>query len=84
MTETEEKLSHLLSHWAEHSDAHVENYRVWAARAREGGLLQVAEAMDQAVMASEETGRALRKAAGFLVRENRPGSLISSRKASDT
>jgi len=69
MAETEEKLAHLLSHWVEHNEAHLENYRVWAGRARAAELLQVAEALDRAVAAAEETGRALQGAAHVLVRK---------------
>lgn len=66
MAETEEGLSHLLSHWVDHHEAHLENYRVWADRAREAGLNLVAEALDRAVTAGAETARALRDAAEAL------------------
>jgi len=69
MPETEAKLSHLLSHWVEHHEAHLENYRLWARRAREAGLLQAADALDRAVATGMETASALRGAAQALARE---------------
>ncbi len=69
MLETEAKLSHLLAHWVEHHEAHLENYRTWASRAREAGLEQVADALDRAVATGVEAARALRDAAKALDRE---------------
>jgi len=68
MSETKAKLSHLLSHWVEHHEAHLENYRLWARRAREAGLMLAADALDQAVATGTETASALRSAAQALDR----------------
>lgn len=66
MTDTAAKLAHLLPHWAEHNDAHVQTFRDWARRARGEGLDAVAAALDEAVQQVELATEALSRAAGAL------------------
>ena len=68
MSETSNKLEHLLSHWVEHNEAHLQNYRDWADRARVAGLNEVADALDRAVTTAADSGRALQAAGEALAR----------------
>ncbi len=68
MSETESKLAHLLPHWVEHNDAHLDGYRKWADRARQDGLDAVAEELDAAIENIGRANDALRRA-----RERLPG-----------
>ena len=49
------KLAHLLPHWVEHNDSHVEQLEEWAAKAREAGLGAAAREIEAA-------GRAMKQA----------------------
>ena len=53
------RLAHLVPHWIEHNDAHVEQLEEWAEKAREAGLGAVAEEIEVA-------GRAMREANAHL------------------
>ncbi|WP_025322643.1 hypothetical protein [Deferrisoma camini] len=57
-----DKLSHLLPHWLEHNASHADTYRQWARRAREAGLGDVADHLEQAVAEAQALGRALEAA----------------------
>jgi len=43
------KLRILLSHWIEHNEEHAERFREWAEKAREMGLEEVAQRIEEAV-----------------------------------
>jgi alcohol dehydrogenase YqhD (iron-dependent ADH family) len=43
------KLRILLPHWIEHNDEHAASFREWAERARELGLGEVAQRIEEAV-----------------------------------
>jgi rubrerythrin len=43
-----EKLKKLLEHWLSHNVDHAENYRKWAAIAREEGMEQAAAILEEA------------------------------------
>ncbi len=42
MTELE-KLKHLIKHWMEHNDAHVQTYKEWASKAGSLGKPELSE-----------------------------------------
>ncbi len=60
--EVAEKLHHLLLHWVEHNEAHLETYREWAERAQGEGLETAAAQLREAIQAVEAANRALRTA----------------------
>jgi hypothetical protein len=69
MTEelSHENLSHLIEHWIEHNDTHVENYKEWAQKAKLDGFLEASENMLDAANKIKEANEYLRKAkAGLL------------------
>ena len=43
------KLCILLPHWIEHNGEHAESFREWAGKAREMGLAEVAQRIEEAV-----------------------------------
>lgn len=45
---TKEKLVKLMDHWIAHNQDHAKTYKTWAARAREEGLDNVADLLEQA------------------------------------
>ena len=59
---TVDKLRVLLPHWIEHNNSHKAEFVKWAASAREEGLGEVADLIDKAVAAMDETDGALSKA----------------------
>jgi len=69
MPDTASKLAHLLPHWVEHSEAHLEGYRHWAARARAAGMEPVAAALEEAIAAGERAAEALGRASAHLVKK---------------
>ena len=60
--ETEQKLAHLLPHWVEHNQAHLDTYRQWADKAAKAGLTEVAENMEEAIEAVQQANAALERA----------------------
>ncbi len=64
--EIAERLSHLVPHWIEHNESHVEQLEEWAARAREAGLTQAAEEIGAAAGAMREATAALHRARAAL------------------
>ncbi|GAB4279504.1 MAG: hypothetical protein Kow0092_35290 [Deferrisomatales bacterium] len=56
------RLAHLLPHWIEHNEAHLDTYREWARRARDAGLEAALDALDQAVVEIARANEALRRA----------------------
>jgi molecular chaperone GrpE (heat shock protein) len=56
------KLRALLPHWIEHNEEHAASFREWAARAREHGQEDVAEAIAQAAQRMEDVNAALERA----------------------
>ena len=43
-----EKVSVLVHHWISHNDEHAEEYRKWAEKLEEEGLVEIAEPIRQA------------------------------------
>lgn len=66
--DTESRLAHLVPHWIEHNDSHVEQLEEWAKKAREAGLGTVAEEIETAVREMKEANECLGNA-----REKLPG-----------
>ena len=69
MTEelSHENLSHLIEHWIEHNETHIENYMEWAQKAKLDGFLEASENMLDAANKIKETNEYLSKAkAGLL------------------
>jgi len=58
----EEKLNTLFSHWIDHNDSHKDNFISWASKAREAGLNEVADSLDQAGSLSDQVTQNLKKA----------------------
>ncbi len=62
----EEKLLTLFSHWIDHNDSHKDNFISWASKAREAGLGQVADALDEAGALSQDVTEKLKAALAAL------------------
>lgn len=61
MTELE-KLRHLLGHWIEHNDAHIETYREWASKAGALGEHELSDVLDQIAGDSKKLNALFHKA----------------------
>lgn len=57
--DTRSRLAHLVPHWIEHNDSHVEQLEEWAKKAREAGLGAVAEEIETAVRAMKQANEHL-------------------------
>jgi hypothetical protein len=69
MTEelSHENLSHLIEHWIEHNETHIDNYKEWAQKAKLDGFLEASENMLDAANKIKEANEYLSKAkAGLL------------------
>ena len=60
------KLQVMLEHWIDHSDSHGENYREWAAKARDAGEEEIAREIHLAIDASDEAKKHLQRAKAIL------------------
>jgi hypothetical protein len=56
------KLHHLLAHWIEHNDSHLETYREWEGLASKAGLESAAGALAEAIRSVEAANESLRRA----------------------
>ena len=56
------KLSHLLTHWVEHNDAHAQTYREWAEKAVGEGFPSAGAEIKRAIEAVEAASACLRAA----------------------
>jgi hypothetical protein len=56
-----QKLTHLVPHWIEHNDSHVEQLATWATQAREAGLGEVAGGIETAARAMKQATGALQE-----------------------
>ena len=61
MTELE-KLKHLILHWIEHNDAHVNTYSEWVLKADALGEKEVSEILSKVVVESRKQGELFKKA----------------------
>ena len=69
MTEelSHENLSHLIDHWIEHNETHIQNFTEWAQKAKVDGFLEASENMLDAANKIKEANEYLSKAkAGLL------------------
>ena len=57
-----ENLSHLIEHWIEHNESHIESFREWAQRAKKDGFLQASEDIFEAAKKIEEANDYLNRA----------------------
>jgi hypothetical protein len=64
--EDRERLRHLLEHWAEHNEGHLETYREWAGKAGSLGVEGLEEVLKDIIDGTVKTGELLRKAKGLL------------------
>jgi rubrerythrin len=61
MTELE-KLKHLLKHWTEHNDAHINTYSEWASKAESLGEKELADILHKIVEESKRLNSLFNKA----------------------
>ncbi len=57
-----ENLSHLIEHWIEHNESHIQSFREWAQKAKKDGFLEAAEDILEAANKVEEANDYLNKA----------------------
>jgi len=57
-----DKLQMLLEHWLQHNKGHGAEYQKWAEVARQAGLDETAELIEQAIASLEHADKALAKA----------------------
>jgi hypothetical protein len=57
-----ENLSHLIEHWIEHNESHIQSFREWAQKAKKDGFLEAAEHILEAANKVEEANDYLNKA----------------------
>ena len=58
----EQKFEKLLGHWIDHNDSHKDTFFIWAGRAKEAGLTEVADNIEKAGQLSEDVTRQLKDA----------------------
>jgi hypothetical protein len=64
--EVSDRLSHLLPHWIEHNEAHVQQLQEWVQKARAAGMVEVADAIGAAAEALGQANARLAEAKGML------------------
>ncbi|MCO5383797.1 MAG: hypothetical protein NHB15_18390 [Methanosarcina barkeri] len=57
-----DNLSHLIEHWIEHNDSHIQSFREWAQKAKKDGFLEASEDILEAATKIEEANEYLNKA----------------------
>ena len=57
-----DKLAHILHHWIEHIEAHIEEYRKWAITAEKEGMKEVNKNIMEAIKGVEEANASLNNA----------------------
>ena len=57
-----DKLRHLLKHWMEHNDAHVNTYDEWARKAEDMGEKELSEILEQITRESRKLNALFQKA----------------------
>lgn len=60
--EDEKRLAILIRHWIEHNESHQEEYRKWAKRAEELGLLAIKVKMEEAIERLHQCNLSLQEA----------------------
>ncbi len=62
MMTDKDKLAHILHHWIEHNEAHIEEYRKWAMTAEKEGLGEVNRYIMEAIKGVEGANASLHNA----------------------
>lgn len=57
-----DNLSHLIEHWIEHNESHIQSFREWAQKAKKDGFLEASEDILEAATKIEEASEYLNKA----------------------
>jgi hypothetical protein len=57
-----EKLKHLIKHWIEHNNAHIQTYSEWAEKAESFGEKDLPVLFDQIIVKSRELNGLFKKA----------------------
>ena len=57
-----DKLAHILHHWIEHNEAHIEEYRKWATTAEKEGMKEVNKYIMEAIKGIEDANASLQNA----------------------
>ena len=57
-----DKLAHILHHWIEHNEAHIEEYRKWATIAEKEGMKDVSKYIIEAIKGVEVANASLHNA----------------------
>jgi len=57
-----DNLSHLIEHWIEHNESHIQSFREWAQKAKKDGFLEASEDIFEAADKMEEANKRLHKA----------------------
>lgn len=57
-----DNLSHLIEHWIEHNESHIQSFREWALKAKKDGFLEASEDISEAANKIEEANKHLNKA----------------------
>ena len=57
-----DKLKHLLKHWLEHNDAHINTYEEWAQKAETMGEKDISEILKQITDESRKLNNLFQKA----------------------
>lgn len=57
-----EKMEKLLTHWIHHNQDHVQNYRKWADKAMEEGLMEIGGLIQEAAVNSQQVEVTLQNA----------------------
>ena len=65
MTEID-KLKHLLKHWLDHNDAHIDTYSEWASKAESLGEKELSEILKQIAEDSKKLNNLFDKALKIL------------------
>ncbi|MCG8618652.1 MAG: hypothetical protein MI802_20725 [Desulfobacterales bacterium] len=58
----EDKLRTLFAHWIDHNDSHMDNFVSWADKARDAGLEEVADSLEEAGSLSRDVTGKLKEA----------------------
>lgn len=62
MMTDKEKLAHLVHHWIEHNEAHMEEYKKWASIADKEGLNKMHGLIMEAVKGIDDANKSLHRA----------------------
>ena len=58
----EEKISKLFDHWLQHNQSHAGTYREWGNKAREAGLTETADRLEEIAALTDQVSQKLEEA----------------------